>query len=177
MHAVHQSPRRGESSQLKRATLRPPQSAFTLSGRRELALGAHVVVPRRGYLHHGIYVGAGKVVHYAGLAHGLRRGCVEETSLQSFAGGRTVRVDVGAPAHFDPAQIIDRARSRLGEDGYRLLTNNCEHFCEWCLRGTHRSYQVEALLRLPGYALRTLVRFALRLRPRASLRSVQSSGT
>jgi hypothetical protein len=34
----------------------------------------------------------------------------------------------------------------VGEDCYRLLTNNCEHFCEWCLRGEHRSYQVEALL-------------------------------
>ena len=25
------------------------------------------------------------------------------------------------------------ARSRLGERSYRILTNNCEHFCEWCL--------------------------------------------
>ena len=42
-----------------------------------------------------------------------------------------------------------RARSRLGEDRYRLLTNNCEHFCEWCLRDDHRSYQLESLLALP----------------------------
>jgi len=34
--------------------------------------------PRRGYLHHGIYVGARKVVHYSGFTHGLRRGPVEE---------------------------------------------------------------------------------------------------
>jgi hypothetical protein len=32
-----------------------------------------------------------------------------------------------------------RARSRAGENCYRLLTNNnCEHFCEWCLRGKAR---------------------------------------
>jgi len=24
-----------------------------------------------------------------------------------------------------------------------LLSNNCEHFCEWCLRGQNRSYPVE----------------------------------
>jgi hypothetical protein len=34
----------------------------------------------------------------------------------------------------------------VGEDRYRLLTNNCEHFCEWCLHGTARSFQVEAWL-------------------------------
>jgi hypothetical protein len=38
-----------------------------------------------------------------------------------------------------------RARSRLGEDRYRLSTNNCEHFCKWCTRGLHRSTLVEAL--------------------------------
>jgi hypothetical protein len=54
--------------------------------------------------------------------------------------------------------VIQRARSRVGEDCYRLLTNNCEHFCEWCLRGEHRSYQVEALLARLG-ALQVMVRF------------------
>jgi hypothetical protein len=51
-----------------------------------------------------------------------------------------------ARSKFEYPDVIQRARSRVGEDCYRLLTNNCEHFCEWCLRGEHRSYQVEALL-------------------------------
>ena len=38
---------------------------------------------------------------------------------------------------------------RLGEDCYSVLTNNCEHFCEWCVRGEHRSYQVDE--RSAGY--------------------------
>jgi hypothetical protein len=42
--------------------------------------------------------------------------------------------------------VVHRARSRLGEDRYHVLRNNCEHFCEWCVRGQHRSYQVEALV-------------------------------
>jgi hypothetical protein len=114
--------------------------------RPEPALGSHLVTPRRGYLHHGIYVGDGKVVHYAGLAGGFHRGPVEEVLLAQFTGGRPVWVKSHAPSSFECREVIQRARSRVGEDCYRLLTNNCEHFCEWCLRGEHRSYQVEALL-------------------------------
>jgi hypothetical protein len=36
------------------------------------------------------------------------------------------------------------------------LTNNCEHFCEWCLRGTPRSHQIEALLMQPRRALHAM---------------------
>ena len=35
-------------------------------------LGSHVVTSRRGYTHHGIFVGDGRVVHYAGLSRGWR---------------------------------------------------------------------------------------------------------
>jgi hypothetical protein len=42
-------------------------------------------------------------------------------------------------------EVVRRARLRLGENRCRLLTNNCEHFCEWCIRGQPRSYQVDAL--------------------------------
>lgn len=47
--------------------------------------------------------------------------------------------------------------ARLGEDDYRLLTNNCEHFCIWCLSGESRSEQVEALLHHPCRALLVIV--------------------
>jgi len=43
--------------------------------------------------------------------------------------------------------VVARARSRLGENRYRLTTNNCEHFCEWCLSGESRSEQVERIVR------------------------------
>jgi hypothetical protein len=114
--------------------------------RQEPPLGSHLVTPRCGYLHHGIYVGDGRVVHYAGLAGGLHRGPVEEVPIARFTRGHPVWVKSHAPSNFEYREVIERARSRVGEDGYRLLTNNCEHFCEWCLRGEHRSYQVDALL-------------------------------
>jgi hypothetical protein len=131
----------------------------SLVAEQEPALGSHVVTPRRGYLHHGIYVGGGNVVHYAGLAYGLRSGPVEEVSLAHFSRGRPVWIGSNAPANFDHREVIRRARSRVGEECYRLLTNNCEHFCEWCLRGEHRSYQVEALLAGPARVLGATIRF------------------
>jgi len=108
----------------------------------ELPLGAHLVTPRRGYTHHGIYAGAGRVIHYRGLARGLRRGPVEEVSLTRFAAGRPVGVRAHLEPRFDREEIVRRARSRLGENRYRLLTNNCEHLCEWCVHDCSRSSQV-----------------------------------
>ena len=135
---------------------------WLLVGGQEPLLGSHIVTPRRGYLHHGIYVGGGRIVHYGGLARGLHRRPVEETTLDRFARGRPVWVRSDDPSTFSSREVIHRARSRLGEDGYRLLTNNCEHFCEWCLRGEHRSYQVEAWLARPGGALHAAIRFIAR---------------
>jgi hypothetical protein len=102
----------------------------TTYGRLDAPIGSHIVTPRRGYLHHGIYVGEGKVVHYAGLCRGIHAGPVEEVTLSRFARGRPVRIVSDSVPNFDPQETVRRARSRLGEDRYRLLTNNCEHFCE-----------------------------------------------
>ncbi len=115
-----------------------------LAAHEEPPLGAHLVTGRALYTHHGIYVGAGRVVHYGGFAAGLRRRPVEDVSLEQFGRSRGIRIRGGA-AHFGREQVVERARSRLGESDYRLLTNNCEHFSEWCLRGRSCSHQVEAL--------------------------------
>src|SRR6266404_5036395 len=53
----------------------------------ELPLGCWLVTPRRGYTHHGIYVGDGQVVHYSGLSRSWRRGPVEVASLSEFSTG------------------------------------------------------------------------------------------
>jgi len=136
---------------------------WRLVGEQQPPLGSHLVTPRRGYLHHGIYVGDRKVVHYSGLVHGLRRGPVEEVPFAHFARGQRVWVNLDAPSDFDVREVICRARSRVGEARYRLLTNNCEHFCEWCLRGTARSFQVEAWLERPRLMLLAALRLITRL--------------
>ncbi len=121
-------------------------------------VGAHLVTPRRGYTHHGIYAGNGMVVHYAGFSRALRRGPVQRVPLQDFAAGRMVWIEPATLRACSGDEAARRACSRLGEDCYRLLTNNCEHFCDWCLYGEARSAQVDRLLAWPRAAARALQR-------------------
>jgi hypothetical protein len=131
-------------------------------------------MPWLGYTHHGIYIGDGRVVHYGALKYNLIRRPVEETTLAEFAEGRPVYVVTHCESGFDAAETIRRARSRLGEKQYRLLSNNCEHFVEWCRHDAHRSFQVETALQFPRWfgerILAAMLRFARRsLRARASV--------
>jgi hypothetical protein len=123
----------------------------------EPVLGAHLVTQRSGYEHHGIYVGAGRVVHYAGFAGSLHRGPIEETSIERFGAGHEICVRMHAMPAFTGQDAVQRARSRLGENQYRLLSNNCEHLCTWVLFGENRSSQVEACRAHPSIACRVVM--------------------
>jgi len=123
----------------------------------DLETGAHLVTPRGWYEHHGIYVGDGRVVHYAGYCHGLHTGPVEEVSLEQFCAGHGFALRLHARSGYTPTEIVERARSRIGERRYDLLANNCEHFCEWAIMGRSSSVQVERLLASPLALLRRIV--------------------
>ena len=45
-------------------------------------------------------------------------------------------------------ETLARARSRIGESSYSLVSNNCEHFAIWCKTGVEKSYQVDNILKL-----------------------------
>lgn len=47
---------------------------------------------------------------------------------------------------YSAEETIERAKSRLGESNYSLVTNNCEHFALWCKTGISESYQVKEVL-------------------------------
>ena len=113
--------------------------------------GAHLITPWLGFAHHGIYMGEGKVIHYGALVYDIIRKPVEEVTLESFAGRRPVFIVQHDSLSFDVPAIVERARSRLGEKQYRLLSNNCEHFVEWCLYDVQRSFQVERALEFPRF--------------------------
>jgi hypothetical protein len=135
------------------------------------APGTELVTRRCGYAHHGLYVGEGMVIHYAGFAKSMNRGPVEKVSLAQFAAGHAVTVRSNARAKFDGIEAVRRATRRLGEDRYRLLTNNCEHFVSWCLHGEPRSQQVRACLvdpRAAWLALSGLARAYLNRRAAAT---------
>jgi len=140
------------------------------------APGTALIVFRYGYRHHGIYVGNGRVIHYAGLIR-HRRGCIEEVSLEEFIGDRRIHVGT-APDEIRGRDIVVRARSRLGECRYDLLRNNCEHFCNWCSHGESRSDQIDSLIgpirALAHLASNLLVLFPTWSPSRASVRGVPS---
>ncbi|UVJ46029.1 lecithin retinol acyltransferase family protein [Pseudomonas sp. LS1212] len=128
-----------------------------LQGAIEAPVGSHLITPRNGYFHHGIYLGGGKVIHYCGLFGGLHGGAVKILSLERFAAGRTVQYRCGQQAVFSSDEVVRRALSRVGENHYRVLTNNCEHFCNWCLYGRSSSEQVRRFLTHPLSALRLVL--------------------
>ena len=97
-------------------------------------LGSHLIVRRLGYVHHGIYVGNHRVIHYSGEPTRKRDASVRESSLEDFASGGKIMV-LAYSCCDSPATVIDRARSRLGERDYDLVHNNCEHFATWCKLG------------------------------------------
>lgn len=115
--------------------------------------GDHIRVRRMNglYYHHGIFVSAEEVIHFTGddddsvldwsKAHVIR------TDLQKFLCGGEVEVKEYSDAELDdlyPVEgIVSYARACLGDDGYNLIFNNCEHFANACTLGKYRSRQVE----------------------------------
>lgn len=124
----------------------------------EPPVGSHLVSPRLGFNHHGIYIGGGRVVHYSGMARTLSRkdifklpgliryGCVVKTSLKRFCDGHGFRVLEHPHAKFTGEAAVERAKKRLYERSYYLYSNNCEHFVNWCIDDTFRSPTVTRLL-------------------------------
>ncbi len=97
------------------------------------------LINREGdYEHHGIDCGDGTVIHYY---KGGEVPTVARTSFEVFARGNPVFVKPYV-ASYVPDVVVERAESRLGEQQYNLLTNNCEHFATWCKVGRSESQQL-----------------------------------
>ncbi|MFM9042337.1 MAG: lecithin retinol acyltransferase family protein [Vulcanococcus sp.] len=100
----------------------------------------HLECPRQHGLfhHHGIDLGDGTVAHYLEGRQILR------SPVEEFCRGQPIQVVTYPEGSCSPAKAtLQRAQSRLGEQSYNLLFNNCEHFAHWCKTGRHRSAQVE----------------------------------
>jgi len=97
------------------------------------------------YQHYGVYIGNGNVIHFApleGQEISAENGIIHETTLDKFLNGRALQIEPNINIMFTEYEIIQRAMSRIGEKGYNLFTNNCEHFARWCVTGEHISYQI-----------------------------------
>ena len=104
--------------------------------------GDHLVSPRFGYTHHGLYIGNGQVIHYSGFVNEFSSGEISITSLDEFSNGNKISIQEHLLRTYNIEESIERAISRLGEDWYNVLLNNCEHFVTWCIVGFPSSSQV-----------------------------------
>ncbi|VEP13218.1 Phage shock protein A (PspA) family protein [Hyella patelloides LEGE 07179] len=90
------------------------------------------------YQHHGIDCGDGTVIHYRKPSE-----IVEKTTFAVFSRGNPVSIKNYSQGFcFIPEVVVSRAESRLGEDKYNFLFNNCEHFATWCKTGISDSIQI-----------------------------------
>ncbi|MGL4881918.1 MAG: lecithin retinol acyltransferase family protein [Waterburya sp.] len=90
------------------------------------------------YKHYGIDCGDGTVIHYRKPSE-----TIERTSLATFSQGNPIYMaEYSDGFGYIADVVVERAKSRLGEQEYNLLFNNCEHFASWCKTGISESQQV-----------------------------------
>jgi len=122
-----------------------------------VAKGDHIFIPLSTVLsHHGIDLGDGHVVHWWSGEEGKKRPLnyltrkaaanISHTTMDQFLEGATFKVRE-YDSCFEPDVVVERALSRVGEGGYDLLSNNCEHFATWCKTGCEVSAQVQTARR------------------------------
>lgn len=102
--------------------------------------GEHLIVYHRWYVHHGIDLGDGRVVHFGRGIYDLPNAKVEVVSRQEFADGGTIRKGT-SPICFSRNEVVQRAMECVGQGNYDLWDNNCEHFVHWCRNGNRLSLQ------------------------------------
>ncbi len=99
------------------------------------------------YYHYGIFVDEQTVIQF-GLPDntGTPPDEIEvmTTDIATFCNGKFI--ECGQPEHGEkkkrhtPEETVQLARNRLGERGYNILNNNCEHFANECYFGEKKSF-------------------------------------
>lgn len=126
--------------------------------KKEPKYGDQIKVNRGFYSHHGIYVQEDYVIHFAAkdanneLNPELARIIV--TTFQEFLKGGVCEVreysTLEEAKRRKPEEIVNYAMTCIGNGGYNLVTNNCEHFSNECAFGEKTSEQVTNILKLFG---------------------------
>ena len=113
--------------------------------------GDHIRVSRGLYSHHGIYASDDCIIHFASNEVGHETDpeyasiCI--TDLASFQKEGSIEVREFSQEELlvkrSPQDTINYAFTKLGEKGYDLINNNCEHFANLCLFDKKVSSQVD----------------------------------
>ncbi|MEE1074704.1 MAG: lecithin retinol acyltransferase family protein [Acutalibacteraceae bacterium] len=98
------------------------------------------------YHHYGIFINENRIIQF-GLPDNVYTPAEEikvlATDIYTFLQGG--ELEVGKPTRQElknmrsPEEIVKLAESRLGQGGYDILHNNCEHFVNECAFGEHNS--------------------------------------
>ena len=106
------------------------------------ARGDVIRVKMSFYYHYGIYVDDDTVIQFG---YPDNTGILPEnisvlsTSIEEFACGRFCETGVlekcDKKKRLSSKETVNRACARLGETGYNILENNCEHFVYSCAFG------------------------------------------
>ncbi len=115
---------------------------------------SHIRVNRGFYYHHGIYLDDNTVVSFGGINNDYTldpsKARVIITSLNEFLRGGELEVrqfsDEELKRKRTPQDIANYALSCVGNSGYDLINNNCEHFANECLFGKRESEQVKNII-------------------------------
>lgn len=120
-------------------------------GIRELIPGDMIRTDTGRYYHMGIYIGNEQVIHFAGPdAHRLTdasMATIRQDSLEHFAMQGKIEVrDYSFIERFKKhsrKKTVEKAKEHLGEGGYDIIYNNCEHFANLCVFGVPFSTQID----------------------------------
>lgn len=102
--------------------------------------------------HYGVFISENEIIQFGPPPVSLgaidnRDICVCAATAEEFSCGNIIEkavLDRGESRRRLPLdKTVEIARSRLGEKGYSLLHNNCEHFAYECVFGEKRSVQEE----------------------------------
>ncbi len=115
-------------------------------------MGDIVRVKVRFYHHYGIFLDEETVVQF-GMPDNSgvdpKDIAVMVTDIDTFLNGgelETARLSVAEKVkRFSPRKTKELALNRVGETGYNILHNNCEHFVNECVFGRHDSFFVNSV--------------------------------
>lgn len=114
----------------------------------EPSYGSIVRTQVKFYYHYGIFVDEQTVIQFGLPDNGetpAEEIKVMITDIDVFANGNLVETGICDTAEErstcrKPDEIVSIARSHIGETGYHILHNNCEHFVYGCVFGKKKSF-------------------------------------
>ena len=123
-----------------------------------MSMGDVLYVSRGPYMHAGVDMGDGTIVHFTGEGVSKAGARVQRTSKEEFLLGDEV-VFVQRPT--EPLRVLQRALSMLGRGSYDLFFNNCQHFAHWCLTGESGESEITQGLKLATLPMAAAAGFAV----------------